>query len=194
MRSVTNYFAQRRDAFKAEGKLTQWGKLLVRFEERPDGKWELEIWKGKQSNSYHFCYYKSEEEAAAALTREREKEERSRQFRENRKAEERQKAAEMADLLTVGTILQGSWGYEQTNQDFYQVVERPTKFTAIIRRIGCRSVEQTGPMAEYVVPERDSFVDDETLRKRIGPYGISTEHCSLSPIEEGRRYYSSWYH
>ncbi len=61
--------------------------------------------------------------------------------------------------LKVGEILVCSWGYDQTNVDFYQVVSTTTKM-ATTREIGSMSVDNEGctDMTDKVYPKRDEFI------------------------------------
>lgn len=55
----------------------------------------------------------------------------------------------------VGDIFDTSWGYDQTNVEFYQVVEVRGK-SIIVREISERT-DSSHQGAEYVVPVKDSF-------------------------------------
>lgn len=95
----------------------------------------------------------------------------------------------------VGTILQGSWGHEQTNQVFLQVVESKGN-SILVQRIASEIVESTGPMSESVRPIKDAF-RGEPFRKTVqfnesGPY-LRHSHAYLTPAEPGRVYYCSHY-
>lgn len=69
--------------------------------------------------------------------------------------------------LKVGDVLHASWGYDQTNADFYQVVEVPSKCFVIVREVGYKTVEDNGP-ATRVVPIKDAF-KTEPKRYKSGP-------------------------
>lgn len=56
----------------------------------------------------------------------------------------------------VGDIFDTSWGYDQTNVDFYQVVEVRGK-VLIIRKVS-EVTDHESQGAEYVVPAKDSFI------------------------------------
>lgn len=56
----------------------------------------------------------------------------------------------VADKIEPGAILFSSWGYDQTNVDFYMVT-RVTKSSAWIVPMSAPVVEQTGFMSENVV-------------------------------------------
>lgn len=68
--------------------------------------------------------------------------------------------------LQVGTVLRESWGYDQTNIDYYQVIEiSPSGRTCVIREIAARSV---GPsMTGSCWPLADEFIG-KPMRKMIG--------------------------
>jgi hypothetical protein len=56
--------------------------------------------------------------------------------------------------LTAGTVLYTSWGYDQTNIDFYQVV-RSTDKTVWLQQLEKEVVEQTGWAHYAVKPSTD---------------------------------------
>lgn len=68
--------------------------------------------------------------------------------------------------LQVGDILKASWGYDQTNIDFYQVVELRGKSNVVIREIGQEHGSATGPDSWITMPRRDSF-HGEPMVKRV---------------------------
>jgi hypothetical protein len=100
-----------------------------------------------------------------------------------------------ANRLEVGTVLTGSWGYDQTNVEAWQVVELVGKMTVKLRKVALTNAGGEGgsAMSEMVIPCPDQFAGDEVVTKRV-KYGncVSLDHCSLSPWE-GRPLYSSWY-
>ena len=102
--------------------------------------------------------------------------------------------AQLNRRIQVGTLLSYSWGYDQTNVDFFQVVEKRGR-VVIIREIGCETVEGSqGFMCDQRRPVKDSFFKgSETFRKIIGPYSISMEHGSAHPVSEDSKQYCSWY-
>lgn len=65
----------------------------------------------------------------------------------------------------VGDLFYDSWGYDQTNVDFYQVVALKGKMTAVIREIRGDCLPQ-GDMHGDVRPVRDAFASEETYERR----------------------------
>ena len=67
--------------------------------------------------------------------------------------------------IKPGDIFYNSWGYEQTNIDFYQVVKTTAK-TITLRKIKSKSVDYNAYyMTGSKVAVKDSFYDDELIRK-----------------------------
>ena len=85
------------------------------------------------------------------------------EYFENKKQEKKS----FQNPAKVGDILYSSWGYDQTNIDFYQVVKVSGK-TIKIREIKGRQTESTGFMTGEVVAVPDSFVGNE-LKKIVKP-------------------------
>ncbi len=81
------------------------------------------------------------------------------------------------DNVGEGSVLYYSWGYDQTNIDFYKVVKRSGPMVEIVEiEQGRERTEHDGgrcwPLEKPV---------GEPFKKRIGKYGISMSCGSLSP-------------
>ena len=104
-----------------------------------------------------------------ALTYEPDEIEREIEYMARREAEQTQNA----EGVHVGDIYHTSWGYEQTNIDFYQVVALKGKHTMIVQRLRSKSGENSG-MTGYKRPIRDRFSDGydsqpHTVRTKADP-------------------------
>ena len=101
--------------------------------------------------------------------------------------------------IAIGDIFYTSWGYEQTNVDFYQVIGFSGKSTLKLMRVHSQMVK-SGSMCGYVVPRPNCFFSDELLVKRItkfNTFSVSSyatanllEHDKLS---DGSKVYKSQY-
>lgn len=60
----------------------------------------------------------------------------------------------------VGQLLYNSWGYDQTNYDFAQIV-KVGKRSVTIRRINGKHIRSVGWASDIVSPARDSFLSGE---------------------------------
>jgi hypothetical protein len=97
--------------------------------------------------------------------------------------------------LVVGDIMVSSWGYEQTNVDYYQVVELVGQQSVKVRRIAAESLGETGNgMADYCMPVKDKFIKNETVTYRVS-YGTSIAISSYQTAKkwDGTKNYRSWY-
>lgn len=81
--------------------------------------------------------------------------------------------AEPKHDIKPGDIFYNSWGYEQTNIDFYQVISTTAK-TITLRAINGTSDEYNAyQMTGSTVAAKDSFCNDELIRKT--PYLMGGE-------------------
>lgn len=81
----------------------------------------------------------------------------------------------------VGDIVYGSWGYDQTNVDYYLVV-RTTRTKVELQPIGC-TVIGTHTTSETIVPDPDSPRDHDIILEtgRWNDDGRTTKLCSTRP-------------
>lgn len=112
--------------------------------------------------------------------------------------------------VKVGDLFNMSWGYDQTNNNFFQVT-RVSPAGVWVREIGCKGVDGTqGFMCENVVPVKDNFLTrsqwcGEQNVPTFRRIGISTYNNSNKPYFNfhGRYFaypttatethYDSWY-
>jgi len=102
---------------------------------------------------------------------------------------------EYRHTLKVGDILCSSWGYDQTNVDFYQVVAVPSVKSITIRKIGLDLPRgEEGFMCGYsAVPMKDRFTG-EPFTKRVTTGGsVKLTSYSYAWLWNGKEKYVSWY-
>lgn len=110
-----------------------------------------------------------------------------------RKEARKKEAAEFQKELKVGHIFRSSWGYEQTNVDFYQVTEIKGSFM-ILRAIHQAPVDGSyGHDSCYVVPVKDSFIDSDPIRKKIQTH-LNIDSVRFASTWGGEPAYKSWYY
>ncbi len=84
--------------------------------------------------------------------------------------------------LKVGDILYTSWGYDQTNVDFYQVVEVIGKCTVVIREVGQKTIDGFGGPSEKVVAVKDSFIGEPMTKRSNSTNSVRiASYASASP-------------
>lgn len=101
--------------------------------------------------------------------------------------------------LTVGAVLVSSWGWEQTNVDFFEVVRVVSPKTVRLRQIAANLNEDDTPggaMAGYKMPVPGTFLADEPeieLRARGSRvHGIRRGGHTAS-LWDGKPQRCSWY-
>lgn len=79
------------------------------------------------------------------------------------KEKELQKRRDFVHNIQKGEIFVSSWGYDQTNIDFYEVVEIKGKMV-VVREIASK-LHESKPPTDYVLPEPGKFVGPPKLVK-----------------------------
>ncbi len=99
--------------------------------------------------------------------------------------------------VKVGDIFHYSWGYDQTQCEFFQVVELIGKSSVKIKEISARTVKNSENYdSDRRTPVKDSFFNNEEMVKRINNWNgirMSCGHASLVEEQELERgFYCSW--
>jgi len=114
------------------------------------------------------------------------------------RVEEAAKEKTRDNPLNVGDLFRCSWGYDQTNVDYYQVVGR-THRTVTVRAISCKSMRKTGWDSDVVRPLKGQFCG-EPMRKRVQfladgrPYLTMTSYSAAFQTYETETANRSWGH
>jgi hypothetical protein len=92
-------------------------------------------------------------------------------------------AKSMGHGLEVGFILSGSWGYDQTNVEFFQIVSINGSMCEI-QEVAQETAKDVAWAYEIVVPDKGNTFGKILRRKiQVTPYGVSVrlhDSCSLS--------------
>ena len=95
------------------------------------------------------------------------------------------------DSIKIGTIFYTCWGYEQTNVNFFQVIERKGS-TVIIREVN-QNRFYDGSMSGSCTPLKDDFIG-EPLRKRISKSAtLKISDCERASLYNNQKLYFSSY-
>lgn len=104
--------------------------------------------------------------------------------------------------IKAGDILQDSWGYEQTNVEFYLVTKIISACKIEIVELGHTEVRSDSAMSGYVMPDTDRRIGDpiqkivsqSSWEKQDGSWHIKINSCvSLTPWDGQACFQSSWY-
>lgn len=106
-----------------------------------------------------------------------------------------------SDYFKVGEIVVNTWGYEQTNVEFYQILGVLNK-TLVVREI-CQKVDgdyYPHGMACNVVPVINNFTEKKEFKLRLKMVNWTNEPIICNPTNyyyfhkwDGRPQYNSWY-
>jgi hypothetical protein len=103
----------------------------------------------------------------------------------------REKRKLFVTTLKPGDMLHTSWGYEQTNVEFFQVLS-VVKNTVIIREVA-QNRDETGFMSGRCSPIKDNFIGPE-LKKRVSDgEEIKIDDCRYAWKFDGKDHYYSTY-
>ena len=125
--------------------------------------------------------------------------EREAEMAERRKARAAERSGD-GHPFKVGDAISYSWGYEQTNVDFFEVVRVSAK-SVWLRPIGGESLDPTGPFSDRVRPVKGTYYGDP-IRKPVMAYThggtksyyLSFPHGSGSIVKDGSSLHRSWGH
>lgn len=145
------------------------------------------LWEGARKRPTYYYRFKTEQERDKWVRRQKEAITRR---DEEAKAYQRKKQKEN-EALKVGQIMYDSWGWEQTNIDWYMIV-RKTGSSVWLQQIGA-NVTETGFMSGNSTPNTDKTIGEPFMR-RIGKHGIkiSSHRGCLMPYK-GEPTGCSWY-
>jgi|TARA_R110002074_G_scaffold364284_2_gene537717 hypothetical protein len=115
---------------------------------------------------------------------------------EDKKAEDKAKrAADKKEAMAnavVGDIYYCSWGYDQTNIDFYEIVAK--KGVNIEIRKVSKILDRSERGADYVCAKKGSYIGEEVIKKRFNGSGNITmnSYSSAYPWSGTPKYETAW--
>lgn len=194
MRGMAKFFAAERDELDRKGLLEHRGSYKIHRNRLSNGAVVLKVWGDNRGNYDYHYRFANNEKASEWLDRLLENERKVDKYNSDRKSEAERRKEAMRESVKVGTILHGSWGYDQTNCELYEVVERPSKAVAIIRPVATETVPGSeGFMSCKLRPVPGRHTGDP-IRKMITAWGVKLhDSCTLTPCSADSEHYSSWY-
>ena len=154
----------------------------------------VKVWRGKQSRPYAHYSFQDGERREQWIKATKESEDQRQEIRATGAASKAVAIAAMTARLQVGTVLYTSWGYDQTNVDYYQIVAKRGRQVKV-RKIG-GWVASDSQQAEQVAPDIGNFIGPETAHV-IQQHGLTIDGHSAWPCELGSTHHqtaSGWGH
>lgn len=130
---------------------------------------------GKQKNTYSHKVYKDFSALSKDMLYHKEQEDDI----NGRKEENRAKL----DDIKVGTIFYTSWGYEQTNVEFYQVVSR-SGLMVEVRELCAEIIDGHHDMSGMKIPKIGEFYGKEIMKRKLMPSSYRT-YINISQSQTG---------
>ena len=113
------------------------------------------------------------------------------------KIRQQKERAEFKTTLTVGSIVSTSWGWEQTNVEFYEITKVKTAKKVCLREIQKKLTNASGysSMADKVLPVPGAYLADDNEFEKIVSIGnrINISSCQTATPWNGKPQYCSWY-
>lgn len=157
--------------------------LLLHTYTTSRGTFGLVAFQGKQSKPFVNTYYRSEALRDAARDQLVQNALNAAHDKAHRAATRSTEATAFIQTIKVGDIWSCSWGYDQTNVDFYVVVKITSKMVHL-REIGARSTGESS-----VTPDPTMFVSEEVHARKVVHGGCSLESYQwVSPFQGGSTY------
>ncbi len=144
---------------------TESGVVAYKFESQ--GNPALMLFVGKSNKPLIHCRFHSEESREQKIQTVVANVESDIKRKESRKVTQQQPSK-----LTVGDILYTSWGYEQTNVEFFQVVKTMGIRTVELMRINSRMIDSLSDYTDEVMPIKDSFITEGYRSHENGTYRV----------------------
>jgi len=162
-----------------------------------DDRFITQYYRRKQRKPYEYFCHSTKKDMDEYVEKCIEREERIAKAKIKEKVEKKAKNDNFIKSLKVGDIFHASWGYEQTNVNFYQIVSLK-KSTAEFREIGYETVPGSeGYDCCDVTATKDAFLkDSEIFKKRISSDWVKIDEVrSAKKIDnENQKFYKSWYY
>ena len=113
------------------------------------------------------------------------------EYKKERAAKAKAAKTEAANTIKVGDIFDTSWGYDQTNVEFFKVVAKKGQMIEVVE-IGQVTMESKQNM-DFVAPNPDHVIG-KIMTKRINQYGGFKAHdcANASPYGGQPRYQTAW--
>lgn len=196
MGRFAEYFKQEKEAVKEKSEM-YYGLQIYRSDSIK-GHPCVKIWINNQSHAFANYSFRSPENREKYIEEQKANAKANAENKAMRQMAKQKANAEFINPYKAGDIYYSSWGYEQTNIDWYQVTRVDGK-TVYIRPIAAH-VQETGFMTGPSEPVRDHFTGPEEkkiVQISVDYYGkpvisISMKYGGFSPYQ-GRAVTCSWY-
>lgn len=157
-----------------------------------EGKPTAIAFQGKSKRHVWYYTFRSTERMKEYIEEALEQAAKSEAHKLQRKEERKKRAAEFSRKVKIGDVFYSSWGYEQTNIDFFEVIA-VKGFTLVLKPIARRSVETTGWASESVVAAKGDYIGEAFTRRITDSGYIRIDDVRTASLWDGLPRERSWY-
>lgn len=164
------------------------------FKASPAGRVDLKAWRGPTSCNPSFYYTfrdtaRAEKHAAEYV----QQCQASEAYKANQTAIRKSKRAALnaSDHYSVGDVVYTSWGYDQTNVEYYQVTTLKPR-SVVVRQISVNSSDHGQAGGGKIAPRRFEFVGPEIFCPLSEDGGFSAGPCWNKDKPAFRNYCHKW--
>jgi len=154
----------------------------------------LNIWRGRQKFAYVRYVYPNINDLNKRIETEKGYENTRKEY----KAKAKKELSEFLPSVKIGDIFYTCWGYDQTNVDFYQVIDRPSNLFVMIQEIGSKMVPNSAGLDScHVIPIKSCFHENsKPFKKKIlnGNRLNMTSYANAYLHKDGETHFTSWGH
>jgi hypothetical protein len=170
---------------------TVWNKVIYEYEK--DGKLLAICYSGKSKKSYWHYNYPSNEARKKSIEENLAHYRKEEQWEKERDAKRKIAYEEFRKNLKVGSIFSYSWGYDQTNYQFYEVTGFQGKNTVLLRELNQSRGPEDGFMTALTEPIPGSYKEQE-FKKRFKQNNDYIEmDFGIARIWSGKKERITWY-
>ena len=189
--------SKKRQAYHGTPILSEEGlyEVFIKPDSHRPGYFVVTAYKGKSLKPYSNYTYPNMQKAGEAIDRITNQIKEYKATRDKWRQDAKAQAKTSFEKIQPGDILNTSWGYDQTNVEFYQVIEKKGTSSVVLREIDGEMVPSSGysSMAGMIKPIKDKFIGAPFVA-RVTPYGAKVGRYMASPYTGGDKgTYVSWY-
>lgn len=163
-------------------RIERWHGAIVRYESK--------IWTGKAKTAEWIVFRNADQRDAHIANRKD-----GWDVWEKMKADRRAaaKAFDATEHFKVGDILDSSWGYDQTNVQFYEVLKVTSGMIWMVEIGQTMIAGSEGFMSESVTADPSTVVDGEVTKHRVTSTSVRIESYQHASKWDGKPKYQSHY-
>jgi hypothetical protein len=163
---------------------------IVYFGER-SGSWYAQGFSGKRTKPDFHHKYRTEEHMSAAIKNYFQNLAANREYKDRSRSTKLEAGKKFLETLKPGVILYDTWGYEQTNVEFFEVKE-VNGHKVTLHELAHNDLEATSWASCKVVPKKGHYIGGP-ITKIVKGDRVRVNDCVSLTLYDDRPIHKSWY-